>query len=430
MKPNNARTLLGGPNQALRAGTTSRSTLHNENPLRTASESLNSQDPGAAEYMSTLRTEWTKSEGSRVERLLEDAFDSFKPIAWSRPANLNDVNVELQRTGRTRQALIYPETDIAGVAEAIQQTHPRVVKLDHPAKAAIVEKAELIVLGCGAFASLWSQPSNEPVTNWSLDYYGRPSDEVLNTARAILSRKPPVHSAEQEFETDEILHLFGQQVADLIGWSVVVAPIQAVMSIRPKAREIVIRHGVKVTSSELQRLWVHEVGGHVIRTINAKQSGGSLAQLKLGRGSTSTEEGLAVWWEHHLGAQQDSVMRRYAARAIAVDIALKSGAADVMDELTPVVGTAEAAAITMRVKRGMSNAEAPGAFTKDHSYLSGYIAVQEFLNAHPELLPALMATKWDLGMTSLAQQLIDERVLIPGRMPWEVLNGFASPINR
>lgn len=63
-------------------------------------------------------------------------------------------------------------------------------------------------------------------------------------------------------------------------------------------------------------------------------------------------------------------------------------------ELAPLVGPRTAAEIAMRVKRGLSNPNAPGGLTKDHGYLSG-LRVLERLDA--DSIGLLRSVRWPIG---------------------------------
>lgn len=402
---------------------------HNEgapHPPRGPRTGLNLADSSVQAFYGGLRSEWIRSEGRKAELVLGPALGNFSPVAWSRPENLTSVRRELAQTGTTGQLLDYAPAPIHATSVALAATHRTISSLEHPARDAVFSKIRATEAGCEAFAALRQEHSNDPVTRWSLDYYGRPSADVLQTAQAILNGGGPENDAGKSFSTEEIVAVFNHQLDGVFGsWTATTGDIQAAVLVDQARQRLVIREELVASQAEVHRLLVHEVGCHLLRSTNAGQSPGSLASVRLGHDSAATEEGLAVWWEHELGVQQHRVMRRYAARAIAVDIGLRAGASAIMNELAPVIGAEEAAAMTLRVKRGMHNPEDPGAFTKDHVYLTGYLAVHAAVRSAPASLPILMATKWGLSMTPVADALVSEDVLLPGKMPWEVSDEFA-----
>lgn len=388
---------------------------------------LNLSDSSVSAFYSGLREEWMLAEGRRVEGPVKEVLGKFTPIGWARPQNLALVREDLVAAGRSLRLLEYTPASIEGTADAARSIYRLVGGLEHPAGEALLARLEAVIDGCSAFGELRRAGRNDPVTRWSLGYYGRPSTATVDVAWSILASQEPGPAAAHKFGEEDVVAIFEDQLSTLPGtWQVTTEPIQAAMMVRQSARQIVIRAGLEIDMGEVRRLLVHEIGGHVVRTLNSERTEGTLASLSLGTDSALTEEGLAIWWEHRMDVQQSSVLRRYAARAIAVDIALQAGASEVMAALTPYVGRDEAAVIALRVKRGMRDPEAQGAFTKDHSYLSGYLAVSASLeNAPPRRIRALMATKWGLSMLPVTEELLTMGVLQPGSTPWEVCRGLA-----
>lgn len=401
-----------------------------QRPLKRANTSapLSLSDSSVNAFYSGLQEEWVLAEGRRVEGPAKEVLGQFTPIGWAKPRNLTSVLDDLVAFGRSSRELEYGAAPIESTAEAIRHFYPSAERMEHPAREALLVRLESALAGCRAFGDLRRFGGNESVTQWSLDHYGCPSKATLDTAWSILAdRRTDDRVDDPNLDTAQVVVLVQEQLSALPGeWHVVIEPIQAEMMVRRTARQIVVREGLETSMREVRRLLVHEIGGHIVRTLNSERTEGTLAALSLGTDSAKTEEGLALWWEHTLGVQQTNVLQRYAARAIAVDMALQSGASEIMASLSPHIGERQAAVIALRTKRGMKDPQAPGAFTKDHAYLSGYLDVSEFLeNAAPQKLETLMATKWGLSMTPVAEDLIATGVLQPGRMPEEVCHGLA-----
>ena len=96
-------------------------------------------------------------------------------------------------------------------------------------------------------------------------------------------------------------------------------------------------------------------------------------------GYLKTEEGLAVFNEERSGLLSNDILRTYAGRAVAVNLALKNSFSTVYTTLLEFFPKEEAYTIALRVKRGMTNTAKPGAHTKDHIYLSGWYSVKNFI---------------------------------------------------
>ena len=98
-----------------------------------------------------------------------------------------------------------------------------------------------------------------------------------------------------------------------------------------------------------------------------------------------TEEGLAVVNEELNHCLTRATLKTYAARVIAVHKALKCTFRETYNYLVKYLGKENAFEVTLRAKRGIGNTFFPGAFTKDHLYLKGYIEVKKYLNNGGEL---------------------------------------------
>ncbi|MFJ2619301.1 tyrosine/phenylalanine carboxypeptidase domain-containing protein [Glutamicibacter sp. NPDC087344] len=389
--------------------------------------SLDLSDPNVKAFYNGLQEEWILVEGQRVEVPAKKLFASFTPISWSKPANFGLIFEDLATSGKTKQMLEYSPAPVEKTVSMAREVQLLVQDLDHPAKDALLANLDAITDGCLAFSEANETNRNDSLTAWSLKEYGAPSKATLEEAWSILTSDAHDPSEVGKMATREILEDIEKLLSTLPGdWNVITSDIQAAMMVKQSSRQLVVRTGLEITWNEVRRLAVHEIGGHIVRSLNSERTKGTLASLSLGADSISTEEGLAIWWEHQLAALHPNTLRRYAARAIAVDIALHAGASMVIQVLKPYVGQAEAASIALRVKRGMHDLESPGAFTKDHAYLSGYLEVATSLDgASLEWIRVLMSTKWGLSMMPVAKRLHSMGVLQPGNLPWEVCHGLA-----
>ena len=123
---------------------------------------------------------------------------------------------------------------------------------------------------------------------------------------------------------------------------------------------------------------MHEIGTHIKRAENAKEQ--KLKLFKIGFPYyLATEEGLAAYNEEIAGVHNNNILRQYAGRVIAVDLALKNAFNVVYTTLQQYFTDFEAFTITLRVKRGLKNTQQPGSYTKDHVYLKGLYAVKDFV---------------------------------------------------
>lgn len=137
-------------------------------------------------------------------------------------------------------------------------------------------------------------------------------------------------------------------------------------------KKITIGSGRKFSEKDIERLNVHEIDVHVLRTEN-----GNLQPLKIFISGfpkyLKTEEGLAGYREK-ITNLLDKKLREYAGRAIAVDMMYNGYEFNQICEELEGYGFSneEAWNIAYRALRA-------GGLGKDYIYLEGFIEVEKFL---------------------------------------------------
>jgi uncharacterized protein (TIGR02421 family) len=129
---------------------------------------------------------------------------------------------------------------------------------------------------------------------------------------------------------------------------------------------LLIRRDARVTRTELQALAHHELGVHMVTTLNGRRQ--PLRVFSLGLpGNTVTQEGLAILCEYLSGNMTLGRLKELALRVIAVDQMVRhDDFRQTYNMLTEEHGmdSDRAFRLTTRVHRG-------GGFTKDYLYLRG-----------------------------------------------------------
>ena len=221
-------------------------------------------------------------------------------------------------------------------------------------------------------------------TSHSLAVYGRPTPEVVRRAEQFLSEHPPHAWAPKEVPASVMKERFAQALSTrgLDEWRVVLRTEGVVgVSINHRQRTIEIHAERLFDEPDVARLIVHEIDTHILRRSQAELTGFRLFALGTA-GYLVTEEGLAVFQEAQQGVLEVNRLRVYAGQLLAVNTALVGGFEAVFESLIARgFSDDEAFHITLRVKRGLSALEEPGAFTKDHSYYTGMCAVEAFVEA-------------------------------------------------
>jgi uncharacterized protein (TIGR02421 family) len=266
----------------------------------------------------------------------------------------------------------------------VERIHdPLIRRLYEDAIEAYLDKVDLLAsLGTSAFKYN------------SLRYYGQPSEQDLANARFLLHlpevesfnpvKRLSVADAKQAF-------LEGMEAYGFKGKVQVTTKIVADAMVVNAEQKVLIRKGATFRPKELQYLVHHEIGVHMVTTMNARMQ--PLKLLRIGTAmSTKTQEGLAVLSEYLSGNTTLRRLKELAARVVAVDMMVRG--ADFVEtyrHLTTQVHLKpdDAWTLTTRVYRG-------GGFTKDHLYLQGFREVVTLWKSGADLSPLL------IGKTSMA----------------------------
>ena len=330
------------------------------------------------------------------------------------PTNLVDerarVVAALERGASIAPRFSYPHAD--GSAEAFAALADA---LDPAAGSWHTLHAETAAASARRAAAI-ARHDADAVTEATTTVYGRPTPEVLDQARRILKTADTTDvRVECDIDADQAAALLTDSLrgVGLTDWTVRVDPDMAArMSVRSSDRLVRVRVDSRFSREEVRRLTVHELGTHVTRSHNGSRQ--ALALLGIGvSGYLATEEGLAVVNENHLVGPDPVAQRRYALRVVGVDLALRLGFADVLAALVTYIPPEAAFDLTFRVKRGISDTESPGAYTKDHVYLTGSLAVSAHLSTSPDDGALLASGKFGLDHLPAVRQLVDASLWVP-----------------
>jgi uncharacterized protein (TIGR02421 family) len=256
----------------------------------------------------------------------------------------------------------------------------------------------------------------------SLRYFGRPSKKDLQNASYILSlpdipteaKKEPMYDAQTAMEIfKKALNEYGIKAKVEMSNKV----ISQVLVLNSK-KSILIQPQAKFKHKELLALTEHEIGVHMLTTINSGRQQLKIFNIGLPV-NTVTQEGLAILSEYLSGNITLSRLRKFALRAIMVDH-MCSGATFIecfnMLRNDYNVDPELAFSIVTRIFRG-------GGFTKDHLYLSGFITILRFWEEHNDLSPLLVG-KTSLQFYTTIEEMIGREMITP---PAIITKGFLNP---
>ena len=246
----------------------------------------------------------------------------------------------------------------------------------------------------------------------SLRYFGRPSKVDLSNASYILhlpdvpgeAKKQPVYTGVEAKDIfEKALKDYGIDAKIELSKKV----ISQVMVLNSK-KSILIQPESKFKLRDLGALIEHEIGIHMVTTINSNEQRLKIFNLGLPH-NTKTQEGMAILSEYLSGNMSLNRLKKLALRVIAVDM-MADGAdfIEVFDELVKEYGVDEndAYVIAVRVFRG-------GGFTKDHVYLSGFVRALKMWGQDIDFRPLLVGKTSVEYLHTIEEMIEREMVAAP-----------------
>ena len=249
----------------------------------------------------------------------------------------------------------------------------------------------------------------------SLRYFGRPSKKDLQNATYVLSLPDVPNEAKKEpiYDAQAAMGVFKEalndyNILDSAKFELSNRVISQVMVLNSK-KSILIQPQAQFKRKELQALIEHEIGVHMLTTINSNRQQLKIFNIGLPV-NTMTQEGLAILSEYLSGNITLQRLKKFALRAIIVD-QMCSGANFIecfnLLRNDYNVDSDLAFGIVTRIFRG-------GGFTKDHLYLSGFITILRFWEEHNDLTPLLVG-KTSLPFYHTIEEMIGrEMISAPG----------------
>ena len=204
----------------------------------------------------------------------------------------------------------------------------------------------------------------------SLKYYGEPSHVDIANARFLLHLN--TEHSENDSKTlnaDEAIEYFKKQAEF---WKLNCrieksSKVVAKAMVNNEKALLLINKNAFFTEKEVHAFAYHELGIHMLTTINAKKHPLKVFSLGL-TGNTHTQEGLALYSEYCSGSLTIDRLKAIALRVIAVQYMLEHG--DFVKTYHALMNEFDLEkdftfTLTTRVYRG-------GGFTKDYLYLKGF----------------------------------------------------------
>lgn len=245
----------------------------------------------------------------------------------------------------------------------------------------------------------------------SLRYYGEPTDKDVSNAQFILHLPDNPETSEDALLDASRMQQTLKAFASQHGYECeVVYDERMIANALASGRKIKINPAARVSAIELDALAHHELGLHLVTTLNAAAQ--PLKILSLGTPlNTMTQEGLAILCEYLSGNLSLDRLKVLALRVMAVQSLVKEKdfrQTFLMLKEQYSVDDDLAFTITVRVYRG-------GGLTKDYLYLQG---LHQILNAYEtsENFNHLLCGKTSLDYLPIISRLVEKGLLVSPRL--------------
>ena len=241
--------------------------------------------------------------------------------------------------------------------------------------------------------SLYQNRGKSPdFTHYSIEAYGFPNERLVEKAYALLNTNELDEGeikVTKQYSALDLAEKLRSRISQYgFDWKIKVLDSSTTkVTVDPEDKVVYLNGSIKYSANDMERLKVHEVETHIVRSENGYSQPFKIFSTGLAN-SLATEEGLAVVSEEKNGVLDKNVLRLYAGRVIAVSLSISKSFYDIFSELSKFFSEQDALYITQRVKKGLCCTSECGGFTKDYAYFDGYYKIKEFLDNKndPEIL--------------------------------------------
>lgn len=256
----------------------------------------------------------------------------------------------------------------------------------------------------------------------SLRYFGEPNPQDIANANFLLyCDELPQFENEDYLEMAEVKARFKAE-GERYGFTYQVQEAKHIPSdalVINSKRLLLLKSGARFTPTRLNALLNHEIGVHMVTTMNAQVQPLKFLSLGLPR-NTYTQEGLAIMSEMLSGCLSITRLKELALRVLAVHYMVKGDDFKttflrLRDEHK--VNDEKLFYLVTRVYRG-------GGFTKDYLYLKGFRKVLD-MQANGVKLDNLFLGKTTHTHLTILNELVDRKIL---NRPTYRCHAFESPV--
>ncbi|MEH0154186.1 flavohemoglobin expression-modulating QEGLA motif protein [Limibacter armeniacum] len=257
----------------------------------------------------------------------------------------------------------------------------------------------------------------------SLRYFGEPDYKDVRNADYLLHCSPSIDGDEEENLSPVEVKEFFKEVMDAYGFKAKVEISKQIVSkvlIINKQKSVKIRKDAMFSEKSLYALAEHEIGVHMVTTVNARLQPLSIFRLGMPH-NTHTQEGLAILSELLSNNITVSRLKMLALRVKAIDLFLKGNDFKAVFHYladSKHLDQQQAFYLAARIFRG-------GGFTKDYLYLRGFRDILKHYKEGNDLSPLLIG-KTTLRYQNIINEMIERKICVP---PKYITRSFESPID-
>ncbi|MBN1175832.1 DUF1704 domain-containing protein [Candidatus Woesearchaeota archaeon] len=218
-------------------------------------------------------------------------------------------------------------------------------------------------------------------------------EETLDKAKETLDKEiEEVEESEKEISSQELGNKLRQELEKygLNDWKINYNKnASSTVNVNGGKKKITIRDETYFSESHVQKLIIHEIGTHALRSENGRQQEYKIFSTGLPN-YLSTEEGLASYNEEQQGVSNPHIIKRLARNVLMTSVASKGSFMDIYNSIRPYFeedeeGDEKTFKMCVRIKRGLGDTKKPGGFLKDHAYFQGLCKIRKFVKEGGDL---------------------------------------------
>lgn len=275
--------------------------------------------------------------------------------------------------------------------------------------------------------------NNDLVTEISLAKYGKPSPELFRNSARVLRGKIDSYNlvdskkfkkGEDMLGYKEIEAIF-RQVFDELGledWKIAKSKNigKNMAKIGVKKKEVLVDPNIVRSKLKLKKTIIHEVGTHVLRAYNGRNSGYEALSKSNLPSYLDVEEGLATWNEENMNLLTLEWLKKKAALTWAIYIGEDMTFRELYNAMLGALPKKASFDIVYRVKRGLGDTSYPGIYAKDIVYFRGFRRVKSRLDSDPTFYAKLYSGKIDFKQCVWVDEgLIPKAKIVPSKAMWK-----------